>query len=123
MRPPAAGLLSQRYVHSVSHAVVVSTAERIGLLIFTAPPTGERGVLRVCLSVLSTKSLCMLPVPVARSSSEGVVIRYVFPVCIQLKKLVRYENRCYSDVLSKAYMSRINLQHRTTTVGNKKTIK
>ena len=78
----------------------------------------------VCLSVLSTKSLCMLPVPVARSSCDGVVIRYVFPVCIQLKKLVRYENRCYSDVLSKAYMSRINLQHRTTTVGgNKKTIK
>jgi len=47
----------------------------------------------VCLSCLSvrdhifetarpifTKFLCMLPIAVARSSSGGVVIRYVFPV-------------------------------------------
>jgi len=47
----------------------------------------------VCLSCLSvrdhifetarpifTKFLCMLPMAVARSSSGGVVIRYVFPV-------------------------------------------
>jgi len=64
----------------------------------TSPlPIGERGVLRhaclsVCLSVClsaiispelhdrSHQLLCMLPVDVARSSSGGVVIRYVFPV-------------------------------------------
>jgi len=34
---------------------------------------------------------------------------------IQLKKPVRYEKRCYSDLRSKAYMSQINLQHGTTT--------
>ena len=44
----------------------------------------------VCLFVLDhisgttrpifTKFLCMLPMAVARSSSSGVVIRYVFPV-------------------------------------------
>jgi len=34
---------------------------------------------------------------------------------IQLKKFIRYEKNCYSDVRSKAYMTQINLQHGTTT--------
>jgi len=34
---------------------------------------------------------------------------------IQLKEPIRYEQRCYSDMRSKAYMSQINLQHGTTT--------
>ena len=42
---------------------------------------------------------------------------------IQLKKPIRYEKRCYSDVRSKAYMSQINLQHGTTAVENRKTNK
>jgi len=34
---------------------------------------------------------------------------------IQLKKPIRYEKKCYSDMRSKASMSQINLQHGTTT--------
>ena len=34
---------------------------------------------------------------------------------IQLKKPIRYEKKCYSNMRSKAYMSQINLQHGTTT--------
>jgi len=72
-------------------------------LIVTPPSIGERGVLWweclsvclcvcvcVCLSVhdhingtthpILSNFLCMLPMAVARSSSGGVVIRYVFPV-------------------------------------------
>ena len=67
----------------------------------TPPPTGERSIVMsvfvcvcvcvcVCLSVrdhisgttrpIFTKFLCMLPMAVARSSCDGVVIRYVLPV-------------------------------------------
>ena len=42
---------------------------------------------------------------------------------IQLKKPIRYEKRCYSDMRSKAYMSQINLQHgkKQLTRENRKT--
>ena len=61
--------------------------------IFTPPSTGERSIamsVSVCLSVRdhivettrpsSPVFFCMLPMAVARSSSGGVVIRYVLPV-------------------------------------------
>jgi len=63
----------------------------------TPPPTGDWSIVMsvfvcvcVCLSVrdhisgttrpIFTKFLCMLPMAVARSSCDGVVIRYVLPV-------------------------------------------
>jgi len=67
------------------------------MLIITLPPKGERSIaisVSVCVylsfsvrnhifgttSPIVTKFLCMLPMAVARSSSGGVVIRYVLPV-------------------------------------------
>ena len=69
----------------------------LNCLFITLPPTGERSIVMsvsVCACVrlsvrdhifgttrpIFTKFLCMLPVAAARSSSGGVVIRYVLPV-------------------------------------------
>jgi len=65
--------------------------------IYYSAPIGERSIVMsvsVCLSVcvfvrdhifgttrpIFTKSLCLLPVAVARSPSGGLVIRYILPV-------------------------------------------
>ena len=65
----------------------------ITIVITTPPPTGERSIVMsvsVCVSVrnhisgttrpIFAKFWYMLPMAVARSSSGGVVIRYVLPV-------------------------------------------
>ena len=49
------------------------------------------------------------------SPGKRAVKRVCVYYSIQLKKPIRYEKKCYSDMRSKAYLSQINLLHGTTT--------